>query len=260
MKRSAIAGVGLLCAGVLVWFVLQNRDRGDRPELSLNADSSDASLDRIQSSTESSQISRTTTAVNPPSSRRGIQVGDPMYTTQADADWLNRNFFPSTEDMRGVGEFSSLSEMTFSGSPTPQKLASAETAAMTRPDLVESAQRYLNHAAVSGSLFALEALARIHGHPSNPNYIASEAYYRAAEMRGNWTLAARDPRALPTEQQVVARLMAHQIISNIESERNRRGLPPLRPDYRPGLSQAMSAIRERSQKLRHEAAIKGEGN
>ncbi len=178
-----------------------------------------------------------------------IGIHDPLYQpkTQEEVDWLNRNLYPSSQVLQEANSSRpTLSATDFTGPVTARMLAAAEVAALSRKDLAPAAKKALNRAAILGSTFALESLGRIYSHPTNANAVMAEAHYLAAEIRGDWAIAARPRSNLDPEQMVLARLLGHQIILNLDKERRRLGLPPLRPDYRPGLESTLSKIRDNS--------------
>lgn len=170
--------------------------------------------------------------------RHEVRIGDPLFEpkTQEEADWLNRQSFPSHEEMVQAAEGNTDPQLLdIHRGVNPTAIINAERIAIGQPEMRDRAIDYLIQAASQGSIYALQALGRVYSSPDIGNPIRSEAYYRAAEMRGDWNSGLRIKAPLNNEQSYVAGLLAHQALSQIDSERARRNLGPLRPDPRPGL-------------------------
>lgn len=83
------------------------------------------------------------------------------------------------------------------------------------------------------------------------NRVLSEAYYRAAMLRGHWGLAFRLTPRLTDQQNLFADLRAHQIVSNMNRVRRHEGRPPLVYDERPGLVRVLGALVSEAQQPRN---------
>ncbi|MDH5823564.1 hypothetical protein QFW77_11260 [Luteimonas sp. RD2P54] len=173
-----------------------------------------------------------------------VRLGDTLHEprTQAEVDWLNRNAFPSRETLVAAGEVEpDPRNLDVSKGISPTQIIHAENIALTQPRFREQAMAYLNLAAVQGSIFALESLGSVY---SNSNPVRSEAYFRAAALRGDWKASLRMRARLSPEQDYLSELLSHQIASRINQDRIDRGLPPLSPDVRPGLDDALLEVSE----------------
>jgi len=166
--------------------------------------------------------------------------------TDEDVAWMQRNGYPTramteaTLAARGQG-----ATLRFSGSPDPEAILEAEQIALNDPSRQKEAIQTLSKHAQSGSVYALETMARIYQDGARPDPIRAKAFMKAAEMRGNWAAGlAPLKHQLTTQQELYASVMAHQIIRNLSQQRERMRLPPLTVDTRPGLDQLIMEIDE----------------
>ena len=250
MKRISIAlvGVAALLVGGVLFVVREPRSESFRNGAISSGVDTTGGRARPAGEPSDSPSSAQARSNNASSTNGRIRAGDPYYGTlsQEQAEWLNRNLYPTADEIRAAGSsFAALSANDFIGEPTPERLAKAETAALARPDLAEASKRYLGSAASLGSAYALEALGRVHARPPTASWVASEAYFMAAEANGNWSLAARPRPPLSDDLVALARMRAVQLRKNIESQRKARGLPPRAMDIRPGLDETLKAIEQR---------------
>lgn len=176
------------------------------------------------------------------------RIGDAFSGAKTDADvaWLVRNGYPSTEAVRdallrrgarGVLDRSELLD--------PAAILDAEQLALLDPVRRREAMDFLADSAQSGSIYALETIARIHDAGVNgvSDPVRASAYRKAAEMRGSWPAGLANGRfQLTPQQEMYATLMAHQVIANIELDRQKTGLPPIGIDTRPGLDDLITDI------------------
>src|SRR5690606_14735395 len=125
---------------------------------------------------------------------------------------------------------------------SPTEVVHASIMSVMDDDSRKRALEFLNAAAVSGSIYALETMGSIYSPGMLDKPIKSEAYYEAAEMLGHWNLAYRVTPPLPTDDRVLAAPLAQQILNNIERDRRNRGLPPLQRTVRPGLNERLLEI------------------
>ncbi|MDH5832182.1 hypothetical protein QFW80_16815 [Luteimonas sp. M1R5S18] len=173
-----------------------------------------------------------------------VSMGDPFLEprSEAEVEWLRRNRYPSAAARSDAAQFMA-SELDFDHRDGIEaiEIVAAEQYARQHPDNRERAVEFLNEAAISGSTYALETLGRLHG---SADPVTSEAYFRAAAHRGDWNAHLRVKPPLTSEQEMLASLLAHQVIENLELQRRRRGLPALGNDQRPGLDQFLRQIKE----------------
>ncbi|WP_406233477.1 hypothetical protein ACI703_19170 [Isoptericola jiangsuensis] len=174
--------------------------------------------------------------------------GDPLSgaKTEADVAWLQRNGYPSAEAVqdallrRGTRGPFNQKELQ-----DPAAILDAEQLALLDPSRRSEALDFLAASAQSGSIYALETLARIYDEGANgiSDPVRGSAYRKAAEIRGSWPAGLVNGRSQLTPQQdMYATLMAHQVISNIDRNRLASGLPALGVDTRPGLDELITEI------------------
>lgn len=177
----------------------------------------------------------------------GIQAGDPRYKNETDAGlaWLRRNGYPSSLEVEMTsGIVPSLDSIDPKDGLSAVELLNLEQLASSKNDDVRnSAVQTLNEAAAMGSMYALEALGQVYASGPYANKIWSEAYYRAAQIRGNWAVEFRFKPAMNDAENVLAAIMAQQVIDNANRLRQSRGLRPLEHDSRPGAQEALAALR-----------------
>lgn len=183
---------------------------------------------------------------------RGIGAGH-SYSgakTPEDIEWLVRNSYPSDEMIeaalhrRGHG-----ASLQFSGVAKPEEILDAEQIALNDPLRMREALQFLSQNAQAGSIYALEAMSRVYQDSQNPDPVRALAYMKAAELRGNWAAGVVPFKyTLTSQDEMYATIMAHQVIRNINLSRDRRRLPPLRIDTRPGLEDLVREISEVSRR------------
>ena len=126
---------------------------------------------------------------------------------------------------------------------SPWEMVRAEQLSAQGPEHSKEAVEFLNRAAGEGSLYALEALGRVMSLPPFENKLQAEAYYKAAELRGNWAAAMRmTPYQLSDQEAALASMQAQQVVSNFDQIRAAVGLPPLKRDVRPGLKETLDVM------------------
>jgi hypothetical protein len=174
------------------------------------------------------------------------QMDDPLRLprSEEEAAWFDAHGYPSHEAFdeatKTFGEAEFFDQAT---SLTALNVARAEHFAIAFPGEATSAIAFLERAAASGSIYALEALSRVHANPMTGNPVTSAAYLYAAEMRGNWGLAAPVMRPpLAPEQRFLAGLYAHEIIAEINRTRRATGRPELDFSPRPGLGELLREV------------------
>lgn len=168
-----------------------------------------------------------------------------MYDPKTDDElkWLKKNSFPSQEEMRtGASGRAQAGEFSISDGYSAFEILRAENYGLTNAQDRERATDFLGRVAADGSIYALEALGNIYSAGPGKNIVQSEAYYRAAIIRGNWNAILRARPNMSRQDEIVADLMAQQIILNLNRARTRRGLPPLEYDPRPGLDEFSRSI------------------
>lgn len=200
------------------------------------------------------QVQPHLSAKTSPSSPR---IGDPLSgaKTEADVAWLVRNGYPSSETVqdallrRGTRGPFNQTELQ-----DPAAILDAEQLALLDSSRRSEALDFLAASAQSGSIYALETLARIYDEGANgiSDPVRGSAYRKAAEIRGSWPAGLVNGRSQLTPQQdMYATLMAHQIISNIDRNRLASGLPALGVDTRPGLDELITEIGKSSSGSTH---------
>ncbi len=181
-----------------------------------------------------------------PSPDLSLGMNDPLNTagTPEELTWLRRHGFPSaTEREAAMAQSVDLSRINLRDGASARELLALGELARRDPASREQAVVQLNEAAALGSMYALEVLGNLHADPRVGNPLMSEAYFRAAEFRGNWAAGIRQRAPLDPGRDILASLMAQQFIENANRLRQQRGLPPLQHDTRPGLAEAMQRIR-----------------
>lgn len=173
-----------------------------------------------------------------------IQMDDPLRIpgSQEEIAWLEANGYPSHEALAEASKsFGEAAHFDASTPLTALNIARAELYARTFPGEATASIAFLERAAASGSIYALEALSGVYSLPAIGHPVTSAAYAFAAELRGNWGLGAMRP-ALTPEQRVLADLYAHEIIAEINRQRRASGRPELGFSPRPGLGEMLRAI------------------
>jgi hypothetical protein len=173
-----------------------------------------------------------------------LAVGDPLYpmADEAAIEWLRRNGYPSMLEFQATnGRRPSLRDVNLQDGISAEELLDLELIAAIDEGERKEAIAQLNKAAAMGSMYALEVLGRVHA--SRKNYVWSEAYFRASQIRGNWAIEMRMKPRLTAGEQIFASIMAQQIIDSANIARQRQGLGPLAHDSRPGAEDALVALR-----------------
>lgn len=184
-----------------------------------------------------------------------VRKDDPIYGTEdaAELAWVNRHLYPSEAERRDAAAAapSARDDLLKRGPYTPTQLARASAYMLAYPHDARTGAQFLERAAIEGSIHALEELGLMYSTGPLRNRVLSEAYYRAAMLRGHWGLAFRLAPGLTQQQALFAELRAHQIVSNMNRVRRREGRPPLVYDERPGLDRVMKALVEEARKPRN---------
>jgi len=153
-----------------------------------------------------------------------------------DDEWLRRHLYPTADDIALAGTLPlPLDEMPRSAADLANAAKAIEGEALR-----EAAGRTLENGAGMGSVQALVALAAYY-EVRDP--ILSQAYYRAAIMRGDWMLALRLKPNLDNGEDALATMAAIEILDGINRQRLARGLPPLGRETRPGLTEFIHEYR-----------------
>lgn len=178
---------------------------------------------------------------------RALKMGDGLQTPKSPEQlaWLIRNGFPSEQQREYANSVrASLSQLDPNVPATAEKIIQAENLALTSPGEREAALAYLRDAAADGSIYALQSLGATSSIGPEANRTLAQAYYNAAQARGEWNEALRGGGGLSAEQQVVAAFMGQQILANLNRIRAQRNLPPLGFDIRPGLDEALHQMQD----------------
>lgn len=183
-------------------------------------------------------------ATQRPADRYLVTMGDPFLEprSEAEVEWLRRNKYPNAAAREDAARFASELDFDHRDGVEAVEIIAAEQFAHQHPDNRSRAVQFLNEAAISGSTYALETLARLSESPADP--VTSEAYYRASALRGDWNARLRVKPDLTREQEMLADLLAHQVIDNLQRQRRQRGLPELNTDLRPGLDWFLQQVKE----------------
>lgn len=193
----------------------------------------------------------------PPAHQREhpVRRDDPIYGTEdaAELAWLNRHLYPSEAERRDAAAAgpSAREDLLKRGPYTPTQLVRASAYMLAYPHDERTGARLLERAAIEGSIYALEELGLAYSTGPLRNWVLSEAYYRAAMLRGHWGLAFRLAPRMTDQQDLFANLRAHQIISNMNRVRRREGRPPLAYDERPGLDRVLGALAAEAERVRN---------
>ena len=128
----------------------------------------------------------------PPGQSLGLD--DPLNTasTPEELAWLARHGFPSAAEREAaLAQPADLSRINLRDGASSRELLALGELARRDPASRDQAVASLNEAAALGSMYALEVLGNLHADPRIGNPLMSEAYFRAAEFRGNWAAAIR---------------------------------------------------------------------
>ena len=181
-----------------------------------------------------------------------IGMGDALQEpkSQEELQWLRRNSYPSSDALKdAVFGRASISDLVLEDGISGWELVRAEQVAALEPHSRKQAISFLEEAANQGSIYALQSLGAVYGDPTTGNILQSEAYYKVAEMRGDWTAHMRVTQMHPTaEQDLISSLMAYQFLERMNNARKAKGLQPLGADPRPGLNDFLMAIYEANKK------------
>ena len=239
MRRRMIAAGAIFCLVVAVVWRYAG-DSGTSPGDESGANSTEPDVP----STPGTADRRAAFVLRPPVDR-GIKLGDPLFSPNSaeDVEWLRRNGYPSDEELRaGLNATPSALDLDIEDGISPAEVVMAASLGVMGPEQRNEATSFLNEAAVRGSVYALQATGEMLTHPAVANPVQSEAYLRASVLRGDWTGNIRTRAPLSHEQDLLASLMAQQVIDNIHKQRLSRGWPPLQADPRPGLNEVMDRI------------------
>lgn len=176
---------------------------------------------------------------------KGPQVGDPLYPSESKEGfaWLQRHEYPTNDEMRGThNRVAQLSSINLNDGISSTELLDLEALAIADKEGSNEATELLNKAVAMGSMYALEVLGRVY--EAQGNLVWARAYFQAAQIRGNWSVALRMKPSLSQVEVMIAEVMAQQIIDKANEARARNGLPPLTYDPRPGAERALIAISE----------------
>lgn len=174
-----------------------------------------------------------------------VQLGDEMYdpASPEEVAWRNQNHYPSSSAFESASEsFMEAINLDERSPITTVDIVRAQLYATAFPEDPGYSIRYLERAAANGSIYALEALASIYGssHRSG-DFLLSQSYLRAAEIRGNWAWATMRPE-LSSEQNLFVELSAQNILDEIDAYRRSLGQWPLERDPSPGLAEFLEAL------------------
>lgn len=175
-----------------------------------------------------------------------IGMDDPLRlpSSKEELAWFERQGYPSSAALEEAAvNVPQEWTLRFRAGTSALELARAESFALLNPARAAEAIVFLEEAATSGSIYALEALSRVHAHPSAGNPLIADAYQFAAELRGNWALAGMRGQRSPSHAYLAA-VYGHRIIEEINATRVQRGLPALGVDSRPGLSDFIQRVEE----------------
>ncbi len=176
-----------------------------------------------------------------------VQLGDKFWDPKSPEEvaWRNQHLFPSQNTFTEAADtFHEAANLDHRSPITAIDLVRAELYASAFPEDPGYSISYLERAAAEGSIYALEALSRVHWPTDTKgDFIVSRAYLRAAEMRGNWALSTLRLDDLAPEQRIAVDLTAQQILREIEAYRSSRGMWPLERDVAPGLDEFLEALR-----------------
>jgi hypothetical protein len=241
-RGLAYTVIGLLvvvCAAIYVQLVnpvgglsssaidLRDVGSGSNSQSSSDAQASPGSLDRNQAAGATPGP-----ASNPRfSGQTRVTVGDGWYepTSEADAEWFNRNWYP-TKDMIDAANALDI------GVELPPDLVPRSSWDLVQARLAtfdksrtDQALATLRNGAAAGSTYALTAIGDYY--EGTGRTMESREWYLAAYMRGDTRYAMRWPTGSPRDQQVVNQ--AVMIFYQLNETRARSGLPPLTIDLRP---------------------------
>ena len=246
---SAISRVVLILISIAAAFAIAYYLQGGKITIGTASDSMESStsasatLDRSQAHAGQNRGEKARSA-DASSSRREspirkfdgagrIEVGDPFYRTTSpeDAEWFNRNWYPTTDMTEAARALAGNAELPEDLIPRSAWDLAQATLLMGNPDLGDDARTVLEHGAQLGSGFALEALGsyyEVHGEREE-----AQAYFLASVMRGDWRNSHRWGTGNPEfDRQTMMRALV--IFQQIDQARAQRGLPPLTSNLRPG--------------------------
>lgn len=201
---------------------------------------------------QSRSTRRARRSASPIGAQPRFRIGDEFYgiRTQADADWRERNLYPTSDEIRAAARRWTAHDLE--GAPTPAMLARLEFAGMTQPELRDRAIARLTEAAARGSMYAVDALFDIAQYRRR-DVLGAETWARVAELRGDWRMRIRPyPRDEMVEMEAGVRAQA--MLEQLELQRRRMGLPPLTRDPPPGLDEFMAALDAQRDALRRTPA------
>jgi hypothetical protein len=185
--------------------------------------------------------------------RSEVAMGDPIQAPKSQEEllWLRRNGYPSDEALKDAINNGppSINDLVLEDGISAWELVRAEQIALLDPQNRKQAISFLQEAANQGSIYALQALGLVYGDPRSGNVVQSEAYYKAAAMRGDWSAHMRITQVQPSaEQAFISSLMAHQILESMDQSRKAKGLQALGVDPRPDVNDFLVKLYEEAMK------------
>ena len=176
-------------------------------------------------------------------SRAKMAIGDGMFHPKTDEEvaWLVRNGHPTLEEYQAaLSAAPSMANIDASDGITPTEIVHATAVATRVPGEADAAKAFIQEAAIQGSIYALHSMGEVLGDPSHANGVQSEAYRRAAILRGDWNASLFYGQPMASKRaDLLATLMAQQILNNIDATRRSRGWGALDRDPRPGLNDVL---------------------
>ena len=253
-RQRIAAAIGLVgFAGAALWFAAEPRGALEAGAYRGQTEQVDAAVAAGADMPAGTPWSTTQQREHP------VRKDDPIYGTETPAElaWLNRHLYPSEAERRdaAVAGPSVRNDLLKPGPYTPTQLARASAYMLAYSHDARIGAQFLERAAIEGSIYALEELGLRYSDGPLKNRVLSEAYYRAAALRGHWGLAFRLAPGLTQQQALFAELRAHQIVSNMNRVRRREGRPPLVYDQRPGLDQVLGALTAESHRVDNSGGI-----
>lgn len=247
-RRNAAAIMLVALAGAALWFAAQHH-------FGFDAEADQDPTERVEAAvTHGADLSAVTSRSPAQRRERPVRMDDPIYGTgnASELAWLNRHLYPSEIERRDAAAAgpSAREDLLKRGPSTPTQLVRASAYMLAYPHDERTGARFLERAAIEGSIYALEELGLVYSTGPLQNRVLSEAYYRAAMLRGHWGLAFRLAPRLTDQQDLFADLRAHQIISTMNRVRRRKGRPPLAYDERPGLDRMLGALVAEAERVR----------
>lgn len=246
-KVVVLGGISLLVVltATISFLIMRNSEEGRAVNDSVGGAHAEPQFSEAPSTDSKDSRKGLSTASSGAAAGYEVKGDYSMYAPKTDDElaWLKKNSFPSEEEMRtGASGRAQAGEFSISDGYSAFEILRAENYGLTNAEDRGRATDFLGRVAADGSIYALEALGNIYSAGPGKNIVQSEAYYRAAIIRGNWNAILRARPNMSRQDEMVADLMAQQIILNLNRARARRGLPPLEYDPRPGLDEFSRSI------------------